>query len=55
MLIVSDHCGLGWISKKELKDGLKQLGIVAPIGCPFKDFKALWDVLDTNNDGRVNW
>jgi len=50
-----DKDGNGWISKKELKDGLKQLGIVAPIGCPFKDFKALWDVLDTNNDGRVNW
>ena len=45
----------GWISKREMKDRLKKLGIVDALGCASRDFAALWHSLDSNGDGRVNW
>eukprot|EP00658_Telonema_sp_P-2_P039388 TRINITY_DN28185_c0_g1_i1.p1 TRINITY_DN28185_c0_g1~~TRINITY_DN28185_c0_g1_i1.p1 ORF type:complete len:221 (+),score=61.63 TRINITY_DN28185_c0_g1_i1:140-802(+) len=50
-----DKDGNGWISKKELKDGLTSIGLVDELGCGTQDFNALWRSLDTNHDGRVNW
>jgi len=50
-----DGDGNGWISKKEMKQIIKQLDVVGPMGMSARDFNALWKSLDDNGDGRINW
>jgi len=50
-----DSDGNGWISKKEMKEVVKSVRVVGPMGMAAQDFNALWKALDDNGDGRVNW
>ena len=38
-----------------MKQIIKQLDVVGPMGMSARDFNALWKSLDDNGDGRINW
>lgn len=50
-----DGDGNGWVSKKEFKQALQHLGVTGPNGLAERDFKALWNCVDSNGDGRINY